>query len=484
MQNLYSSAQSLQMDRTSQTDFSIPGETLMENASRSAWMLIREQIASCSRAVFAAGCGNNGGDALAMARMAFSDGLKNICILKADGPKETPLREMQRLAAQNLGIPVTDSLEGADLIIDGLLGVGLRGQAREPYASLIRKINAYSSETGCRVISLDVPSGLGDSAPSGNTADCIAVRSDMTICMGELKSALYIPGNRELAGSIVKTVPLFPEGAKPEPQAVLLGESDMHIAPLRSGSYKKSRGSIAIIGGSGRFTGAVILAARSAFHSGAGLVTVFTEKQLLPIVCKSVPSAMVTTYEDLSDLSEFDCVLVGPGMGKNHDGALEKALGRARRLVADADGIRAFCRLKARAAGNCILTPHPGEFEALRKTYCPGIAAGTPERFHEALAACAEAAGAVVAYKADTLWIQGKSGSFAVDGSNPSLGVAGSGDVLAGITAALAARSADGDMEKTACSAVLLHQKAGRLAREDLGFYPSSELVKYIGRAI
>jgi NAD(P)H-hydrate epimerase len=171
-------------------------------------------------------------------------------------------------------------------------------------------------------------------------------------------------------------------------------------------------------------------------------------------------------------------------MGKNHDGALEKALDRARRLVVDADGIRAFCRLKARAAGNCILTPHPGEFEALRKTYCPGIASGTPDNFHEALAACSEAAGAVVAYKADTLWIQGKSGSFAVDGSNPSLGVAGSGDVLAGITAALAARSADGDMEKTACSAVLLHQKAGRLAREDLGFYPSSELVKYIGRAI
>ena len=253
-------------------------------------------------------------------------------------------------------------------------------------------------------------------------------------------------------------------------------------------AYKRTRGSVAIIGGSGRFTGAVVLAAKAAFCSGAGLVTVFTEEKLIPVVTKAIPSAMATTYEDIPDLDRFDAVLIGPGMGKNHDIALSKALSQAKRLVVDADGIRAFARLKLTGNGNCILTPHPGEFEALVNAFCPGKPdtpeADTPESFAALLEDVHKKTDSVLVYKSDIVWIAADGKLSVYDGGNPSLGVAGSGDVLAGITAALAARLKDRDACSIARNAVLLHQIAGRLAHEDIGYYSSDTLVKYVGRAL
>ena len=265
----------------------------------------------------------------------------------------------------------------------------------------------------------------------------------------------------------------------PYSQARILQPSDLDIPALPRNAYKRTRGSIAVIGGSGRFTGAVVLATKAAFCSGAGLVTVFTEEKLIPMICKAVPSAMVTTYGDVSDLDGFDSVLIGPGMGKNHDDVLPKALAQAKRLVIDADGIRAFARLGLTGNGNCILTPHPGEFEALTRAF-----ADTTQSFPASLEDVREKTGSVIVYKSDTVWIAADGKLSVYDGANPSLGVAGSGDVLAGITAALAARLKERNAYSIAQNAVLLHQIAGRLAHEDIGYYSSDTLVKYVGRAL
>ena len=475
MQTLYGDSLSKKMDETAQSRFSIPGITLMEDASFSTYSIIKEKIKSAKKTVFVAGGGNNGGDALAVARLAFLDGCKDITVLLSDNGKETELRVIQRQACEKIGIYVTKdqdkALKGADLIIDGLFGIGLKGDPRAPYDELIAKIN----DAKAYVVSVDGPSGLGVGVRFSNS-----VKADETVCMAVPKSAIYLPQNRESAGQIHISFPFFPEGAKPESDIRLLEESDLSLKKFRSSDYKKTRGSVAIIGGSGRFTGAVVLAAKAAFHAGAGLVTIFTEEKLIPSISKAIPSAMVTTYEAIKDLSSFDAVLCGPGMGKDHDDALKQAVENAKTLVVDADGIRAFARLGLKAKGICIMTPHLGEYSALVDSFCPGSDAKTPESWINTLKEVSSKTESTIVVKANTLWIAGKNRSLSViDGQNPSLGVAGSGDVLSGIIVALAAQNDD----KAAENGTLLHQSAGRHAQIKYGFYSSDELISFIGKA-
>ena len=476
MQTLFGDLQSRQMDENAQKDFMIPGITLMEDASFSAYSIIRQEIKEAGETLFIAGGGNNGGDALAMARLAFLDGCRDIKVLLLDNGKETELRQIQRTACEKIGIKFAKDLENAlkdtDLIIDGLFGTGLKGEPRAPFDSYIRQIN----ESVKNVISLDVPSGMGDGVCFGK-----CIKAQQTICMGVPKSAIYLPQNRDYAGIIKTTFPFFPEGAKPDSDIRLLEEQDISIRKMESSAYKKTRGSIAIIGGSGRFTGAVVLAAKAAFHAGAGLVTIFTEESLIPAISKAIPSAMVTTYDAMDNMGLFDAVLCGPGMGKEHDKALKTALDQAKTIVVDADGIRAFARLNlaAKSDMNCIMTPHLGEYSALLASFCPELKTDTPESWMNALKATAERTSSTIAVKANTVWICKSNKIYVVDGQNPSLGVAGSGDVLSGIITALAAQ---GDANATE-NGTLLHQKAGRLAHEKLGFYSSNDLIRFIGKA-
>lgn len=474
MQILYSDSLSKKTDETAQNCFSIPGITLMEDASFSTYSIIKEKIKDAKKTVVLAGGGNNGGDALAVARLAYLDGCKGITVLLSDSGKETELRTIQRTACEKIGIYLTKdedtALKDADLIIDGLFGIGLKGDPREPYESLIQKINRIRTY----VISVDVPSGIGDDVRFSK-----GIRANETVCMGIPKSAIYLPQNRESAGLIHISFPFFPEGAKPESDIRLLEECDLSLRKLRSDDYKKTRGSVAIIGGSGRYTGAVVLAAKAAFHAGAGLVTIFTEEKLIPSISKAIPSAMITTYDAVENLAAFDSVLCGPGMGKDHDNVLIQAAESAKKLVVDADGIRAFARLKIKAKGKVIMTPHPGEYSALLEAYCPGEKTDTPDGWIRALREVASKTESTIVVKANTLWITEKeSPVYVIDGQNPSLGVAGSGDVLSGIIAAL---SAHGD-DRAAENGTLLHQSAGRLAQKKYGFYSSDELVSFLGK--
>lgn len=474
MQTLYGDSLSKKMDETAQSFYSIPGITLMEDASFSTYTIIKEKLKNAKKVVFVAGGGNNGGDALAVARLAFLDGCRNISILLSDSGKETKLRKIQRKACEKIGLSVTKeadkALKDADLIVDGLFGIGLKGDPRAPYDELIEKINKAKAY----VISIDVPSGIGDDVRFSK-----GIKADETVCMAVPKSAVYLPQNRDLAGIINISFPFFPEGAKPESDIRLLQESDLALKKLRSDDYKKTRGSVAIIGGSGRFTGAVVLAAKAAFHAGAGLVTIFTEERLIPSISKAIPSAMVTTYDALKNLDSFDAVLCGPGMGKDHDDALLYAVDNAKTLVVDADGIRAFARLKLKAKSKCIMTPHLGEYAALLASYCPDNETDTPESWIKTLREVTSKTESTIVVKANTLWIAGKERKISVvDGQNPSLGVAGSGDVLSGIITALAAHKDD----KAAENGTLLHQSAGRLAHKKFGFYSSDDLISFIGK--
>ncbi len=476
MQYLYSDQQSKNADNRAQECFSIPPLVLMEDAAFATFDIIREDMASASHTLFVAGGGNNGGDALAIARLAYLDGMDGISILLADSGKETEQREIQRKACERLGIRFESdwdmAINEANLIIDGLFGIGLKGAPRAPYDSLIEKINASHK----KVVSLDVPSGMGDSVLFGK-----CIKAAKTVCMAIPKSEIYLPQNRDFSGIARTTFNFFPSGATGNSDLVLLDDSDISVRPLAKSDYKKTRGSVAIIGGSGRFTGAVVLAAKAAFHAGVGLVTIFTESALVPTIAKAIPSAMVTTYDRIEDIGSFDAVLCGPGMGKDHDEELRIALDNAKALVIDADGIRAFARLGLKADRRCILTPHLGEYAALLSSFLPEAETNTPEKWISALKEVSCRTGSTVVVKANTVWVSDLAKRMCViDGQNPSLGVAGSGDVLSGITVALVAQGDD----NAAANGALIHQKAGRLAHEKLGFYSSDDLVRFIGKAM
>ena len=475
MQTLFGDIQSKMIDETAQSVFSIPGITLMEDAAFSAYSIIRQKMNDAQKTLFIAGGGNNGADALAIARLAFLDGFRNISVLLADSGKETDLRKIQREACGKIGIPFSDNpekaLEDSDLVIDGLFGIGLKGDPRFPADRLIDIVN----RSGKPVISLDVPSGMGDGVSFGK-----CIKAMETVCMAVPKSAIYLPQNRDSAGKIHISFPFFPDEAKPISEIMLLGESDLSVPRLKGSDYKKTRGSIAIIGGSGRFTGAVALAAKAAFHAGAGLVTIFTEEKLIAPISKAIPSAMVTSYESISDLDSFDAVLCGPGMGNTHDDALKKVIGQAKAIVIDADGIRAFARLGLKAESRCIMTPHLGEYSALVSVFCPESRTDNPQAWISTLRSVSEKTGSAVVVKANTVWIAGEGKNLCVvDGQNPSLGVAGSGDVLSGIITALVACND----ANAAQNGTLLHQTAGRLAHEKMGFYSSDDLIGFIGKA-
>lgn len=470
MDALITSSAALELDRISQEKYHIMPLSLMENAALLLFQEIREELERYTGALFVAGAGNNGGDAIAAARIAWCNGYRNISIYYAKG-NETPLREMQRLSAEALGIPSSDDISG-DFIIDGLYGAGLKGEVRDDGRDLIGKINACNAF----VVSVDVPSGISD-----KTSFSSAVRADRTVTFGYAKSACYIYPRRAMCGEIKVVNPSFAPACV-TPSAFLLSASDYSVSSLRSSAYKNSRGHVAIFGGSDEYPGAVRLAVRGAFKAGAGLVSVFTDPDIKDLVADSCPSAIVRKYSSSYDLAKYAAILIGPGMGNERDYILAALLSSyTGPLVIDADGIRAFASIwhkEMTIKPDIIFTPHPGELRCLLEAVVPSFDTSTPDGYLDALdKLSAKTGNSLIIAKSDVNVIVRHGAELLLyDGSNPALGVAGSGDVLAGIAVAFAAASVP------LHNAVILHQRAGAAAAEEKRFFTSEELVEYVGR--
>ncbi len=462
MEALLSFKDSKQLDINMQNDIGLDSLILIESAARGAYMQLFPRLNSCKKIIFAAGCGNNGADAIAIARMAFADGIGNISIFYQEG-RESKERRYEREVADRFGIPHATSFDG-DLIIDGLYGISLKGEVRADGATLIRLINDSKSS----IISLDVPSGLGP-----DTSSSSIVKAEETICFAYRKRELYTPLFRFYAGKISVVNPSFLRNA--ESDSFLLEDGDYNALNLASDSYKNRRGHIAIFGGSPDYRGAVRLAAKAAFASGAGLVTVFTHPELIDLVSLDLPSCMVRSYEEDFELDSFNAILFGPGIGDGKEKLLEKVLlksGSDKRVVLDADGINTFCSLGADGKSNYVFTPHIGEFRSLLKRFSLDTSLSTPECFLKSYKSLAELLSSEIVIKSDVVVMNEEGKLLFYDGSNPSLGVAGSGDILAGMVTVL----------DRASQAVLLHQKAGKEAHNLYGFYSAEELLPIIGR--
>ncbi|MFB7662490.1 NAD(P)H-hydrate dehydratase [Kitasatospora sp. NPDC056138] len=455
----------------------LPDGTLMQRAAAGLAATCARLLGRVygSRVVVLAGSGDNGGDALyAGARLAGRGAAVSAILLS---PERVHAGGLAALRAAG-GRVTSDqrAFERADLVLDGIVGIGGRGGLRpeaQPYATAGRR---------GAVVAVDVPSGVD---PDSGEVPGVALRADVTVCFGTYKPGLLI----DPAASYVGALQLVDIGLElPRPAVTVLQHADLAaLLPVPSAeSDKYRRGVVGVAAGSARYPGAALLAVAGALRGGAGAVRyVGTAAEE---VVRRFPETLVTEGSP-AGAGRVQAWVVGPGSGDGAARALEEALAGQVPVLVDADGLTELARLgPAALAGRTaptVLTPHTGEAARLLAGAGPGGAGGAggptarasaeraaPPAAQELAAArlatarrLAEAYGATVLLKGSTTVIATPEGDVRVNPTGtPWLATAGSGDVLSGLAGSLLAAGL-GPLD-AASAAAYLHGLAGREAAE------------------
>lgn len=475
-------------------------EELMERAGTGAarelrdWCEQRLAPAHRQRWVVLAGRGNNGGDAYVVANWLAEHTAQPVTVYAAVHPDA--LAGAARHHARQLPpmVPVfvvegslpDAALEAGGVIVDGLLGTGLAGAVREPFATFIRQVNA----SGRPVAALDLSSGLD--ADTGEPLG-VAVLADLTLTMGLPKAGCFTAAGARHTGALRVVDIGLPEAAVAAASAALQVVTAADIAPLLGRrpheAHKHTFGQVVVAGGCTDYAGAPLLAGAGALRSGAGLVTLAVPATLRPwlrprydaLMLRAIPDAGTGHLGGSPVLDELvvgaQAVLFGPGCGRTlaTGDALAAVLRTPQPLVLDADGLRLLAAQPdllprpavktdtavAAASPVTVLTPHPGEMRALLDGFGLGAlaAAARPE---QALA-LARHTGAVVVLKGAQTVVATPDGAWCVNSSGSSaLATAGTGDVLAGLLCGLLAQG--WTAWDAARAAVFIHGLAAELA--------------------
>jgi len=494
------SEQMRRFDREATARSGLPSLILMENAGRGvaeAIRLARPTPAARRVVVILCGGGNNGGDGFVVARHLSGVASEIRVVLagpraKVVGDAAIMLRALDGLPAVSLHERSTgpepsswqDVLTGADVVVDALLGTGLRDDVRGVMAAAIAAINqARSTARPPLVVAIDVPSGLDADTgrPRGD-----AVRADLTITMGARKVGLVAnPSAVEHVGRLEVAelgVPISAADVE-APRAFWIDEAGVRaLLPARAGTaYKGDGGHLVVVAGSAGKSGAAALVGEAGLRAGAGLVTVASTAAGQAALDAKVVEVMTGRYADGddADAGSFDAVTtllarphvralaLGPGIptGPGMRALVERLVAEVPvPTVIDADGLNllgsAAIAILARAPAPRILTPHPGEMARLTgrsSAEVQGDRLGCARAF-------AAASRAVVVLKGPRTLIVAPDGDAHVNPAvEPALGTAGSGDVLTGVIGGLLAQGLP--PLEAAIAATYLHGRAGTRAR-------------------
>lgn len=463
----------------------IPSLLLMERAAATLTRAIAENAPQGPFAVFA-GPGNNGGDALAVARM-LAVAVRTVDVwLVAPGGSLSPdcaanLQSLQAMQNGNfvLALHIVDSefnspqVTEDTTIIDGLFGSGLTRPVTGVFADVIHFINGCNG----RVFAIDIPSGLMGEDNGKNIEENI-VRATRTFTLQFPKLSMLFAENCCFVGSFeVLDISLSREAMENEPSPYsLTRKCDIaRLLPMREKhSHKGDFGRLLLVAGSEGMAGASVLAARAALRSGAGLLTVRPPHCNNDILQRTVPEAMTlpdaceTHISSVPPCDKYTAVAVGPGLGQHPD--TEKALlalikGCTVPMVVDADALNILSRHKeylSRLPQGSIITPHIGEFTRLA-----GPCRNSYERLQQAMAMARENNLCVVLKGAYTAVITPQGCCHFNTSGNPGMATGGCGDVLTGVLAALLARGLPA--VDAARLGVYIHGAAGDLACAGVG---------------
>ena len=416
---------------------------LMERAGAAALPIALDmQRGLAAPPLILAGPGNNGGDALVLARLLRQRGLAPRVVCRAD-PAKMPVDARHAYQAwRDAGGEVLTDIPGGNngLVVDGLFGIGLNRPAEGPYVQWIAGINQYPGP----ILSLDVPSGLN--ADTGEVLGT-AVHATATVTFIAGKPGLYTLDGPDHCGAITVATLGLPQEAFPADHGLLLDAESGYrhfqhvLQPRRRNSHKGSYGSAGIIGGAPGMAGAALLTGRACLSLGAGRVYV---GMLDPIPVDPVqPELMLRPAETIFDLASV--LTIGPGLGASPEALLllRRAIDVDKPLVIDADGLNllaahpALHRHVARRSAPTLLTPHPLEAARLLDESLHGLQGdriATARRLARQFKAdvVLKGVGSVLA-NAEGQWAINATG-------NPGLASAGTGDVLCGFLTALLAQ--------------------------------------------
>lgn len=469
---------------------------LMERAARALTATVLERYHGCGFAVFA-GPGNNGGDGLAMARMLAAEGhsvavwiinpkgkLSPDCAVNLERLKNTTVSVVE--VKDVFSMPVLDK---DTVIIDALFGSGLNKHVSgSVFADVINGINT----SGCRVVAVDMPSGL--LGENNHPLEGVVVSATDTLTLHFPKLSLLMPENAPFVGKIsILDIGLSREWIDREPSPLhFTDEKEIKalLRPRTKHAHKGNFGRALLVAGSRGMAGASVLAARAALRSGVGLLTVHVPACNNPIVQVAVPEAMTSIdsndccFSDKIDSSKYNAVAVGPGLGqcKESEEALYNLIkSSSAPLVLDADALNILSRHKewlSLLPKGSLLTPHPGEAERLFGRFADRYATICAVR------GVARKYSIVVLLKGAYTTIVAPDGNLYFNSTgNPGMATGGSGDVLTGIVLALLAQgyeSAD-----AARIVAYIHGLAGDLAVAKIGetALVAGDIVNYLPKA-
>lgn len=444
----------------------VAGLVLMENAGRGAADVIRSRFPNALGHVLClGGPGQNGGDAWVVARHLACAGVNVRAVLVGDPTKVRGDARPNLDALAHVGVPLLSrapdevSLDGVTLIVDGLFGTGLDRPIEGALAGLVRRMDIHPAP----IVALDLPSGVD--ASTGAILG-VAPHAALTITFAAHKRGLWQYPARAHVGELV----LASIGVPPPREATAMLVEDHDVAKLltrrAADSHKGRAGHVLVIAGAPGKTGAALLAGHGALRGGAGLVTIgsLAPDALDAKVIELMSARVHDVGSALAALDRKDAAVLGPGLGLDHD-ARALAIGFAQRapvpVAIDADALTALADDVSclRDVPPRVLTPHPAEAARLLHTTTEAV---QQDRYASARA-IAERSGQVVILKGAGTVIASPDGrARVISAGTPALGVSGTGDVLAGLVAALLAEGHDAF--DAAWAAAHLHARAGEHA--------------------
>lgn len=479
------------MDRKAIDELGIPGMVLMENAGREVVAQIKALLGNPKnkKVVIFCGKGNNGGDGYVVARYLVNMGARVEIYLigehnEVQGDARTNLEILTRLGVNALPIKAwlkQSPAPGFDLVVDALLGTGVKGELKGNYRNIVESINTLRAPK----VAIDLPTGM-ETDTGAVHGPC--VHADVTVTMACLKRGLLLSPGREHAGRVVVADIGMPQ--------VVLNESGIrtfqstekfiqNVLPRRAPNAFKNRcGTVFVIGGSAGMTGAVTLSSEAALRVGAGMAmlgipgslnpileTKLTEVMTLPLQETESQSISYEAREKISErLSWSNVLAVGPGLTTHEDSLklLEWLLQNYEHpIVLDADALNCLAKkmdIIKNAKSDLILTPHPGELSRLTGKTTKDILADPIEVARET----AQKWGFVLILKGGPTIIASPDGDVFINPTgNAGMATAGMGDVLTGVVAGLIAQGMS--VVDGAVAAVYLHGLAGDFVKAEMG---------------
>lgn len=455
---------------------------LMERAARELTRAIALRWDTSFRIVVFAGPGNNGGDALAVARMMSQQNYQvEVFLFNTKGELseecQTNLDRLKECGSVYFTEVSTKfdppALTEKDLVIDGLFGSGLNKPLNGGFAAVVKYINASKSP----VVAIDIPSGLMGEDNTYNLRQNI-IRADLTLSIQLPKLAFLFPENEDIVGEWkLLDIGLSPEFIRTAQTPFLITEEEEMrslIKPRKRFAHKGSFGHGLLIAGSYGMAGASILPARACLRSGIGLLTVHVPIHNHDLLQSAVPEAIVHTdiheryFAEPTDTDRYQAIAIGPGLGQEEDTALalmEQIQNCPLPLVLDADALNILSSHRSwlsRLPKRCILTPHLRELERLT-----GKCMDTYERLTKAKELAAYLQSYIIVKGAWSTVVTPEGNCYFNPTGNPGMATAGSGDVLTGILLALLAQ---GYAQEDACRlGVYVHGLAGDIAASKKG---------------